>query len=282
LVQGEVGRGFRGLMLGPNDLAQVACLGLGATLGLGELGDRRRSSWWFLPMVVLFSVGGLASGARSGLLGVLCGLGYLLFTGFARGRGFGKARRKQLFGGALALIVVGIALMSTDVGRTQVGRMTETADNVTSGNVEVRPIVWGTYLRSLVRRPLFGVGYGNYATMDEPMTERVVGAHASHMALMEYTITTGVPGTLLFTLALWVAWKGSRARQAGPFRRSAALFLATNWPIFLLSTGATGLAQVSGWSFWAPIIVAGAFLAQPREAEAPDREPASPRLVPVT
>lgn len=279
MVLGAVGTGFRGLMTGPNDLAQVACLGLGATLGLAELGGRGRNSWWFMPMVVLCCVAGLVSGARSGLLGILSGLGYVLAAALFERRGIGQVRRRQLLVGGIGLAVVVVGLLSSEVGRTQIGRMSETAVSATGSQAEVRPIVWGTYLRSVVRRPVFGVGYGNYATIDEPYTVRLVGAHASHMALMEYTITTGLPGTVLFCLALLVAWRGAHAPGAGPFRRSVVLFWAAAWPIFLLSMGAAGLAQVSGWAFWVPIVCAGAFLAAPTPT-LPIRPDPAPQMVP--
>ena len=273
MVLGAVGVGFRGLLSAPNDLAQVACLGLGATLGYAELSRRGRSAWWFFPMVLLCSIAGLASGARSGFVGVFSGLGYLTVSTAFRSKHYSRRQWSQIGVGAVGVVILAAGLAMTDVGRTQILRMTETADNVSANRVEVRQVVWGTYIRSLGRRPIFGVGYGNYATMDERYTQRLVGEHASHAALLEYTVTTGIPGTLLFLLAMWVAIRGAMHSSAGRFRASVIIFWAANWPIFLLSTGATGLAQVSGWAFWAPIIAAGAYWAVPQQQAAPMDRP---------
>ena len=279
-VFGDIAVGYRGMLTGPNDFAQVACLGLGATLALAELKGPGPRPWWFLPMVVICSVAGLMSGARSGLLGVFCGLGYLLFTSILRSERVSRGRRTSLVVGLIGLAVVLIGLWSSQAGRTQLGRMVETADTLRGETVEARPVVWVSYLRSVGRRPMFGIGYGNKATMDDRYAIRMVGLHASHSAILEYTIPTGLPGTVLFILVLVGAWRGSRHPKAGSFGTSVVHFWAAAWPVFLLSTGATGLAQVCGWSFWVPILCGLGFRGLPTGSEAevggPERTPARP------
>ena len=279
-VFGDVAVGYRGLLTGPNDFAQVACLALGATLALAELKGPGPRPWWFLPMVVICSIAGLLSGARSGLLGVFSGLAYLLVTSLLRSERVSRGRRTSLVVGLVGLAVVLVGLWSSQAGRTQLGRMVETADTLRGDAVEARPVVWVSYLQSVGRRPLFGIGYGNKATMDDRHTVRLVGLHASHSALLEYTIPTGLPGTLLFILVIVGAWRGSRHPKAGLFGSSVVHYWAAAWPVFLLSTGATGLAQVCGWSFWVPILCGLGFrglqTGNEAEAETPEGPPARP------
>ncbi len=268
---GQLAASYRGVLDHGNHLGAVACVAAGSALALLQGRTSDRLPRWLLGFLVLCGGAVLASGSRGALLGFSTGLLYF----FLRGGGSGQSlkRYRMVVGSVMAtLLVLGLAF--SDVGRTHLARLTETPETLEAGE-EARTAVWATYLRSFVTRPAFGTGYGASPARADRMVVRSFdeGEHLSHNVFIEYGMTTGVLGLVLFCWVLAGVVQGLRRPSARPFRQSVACFAATIWPAYLLQTTGGSLNELGSWPFWVPLLVARAFVAVDEPEEVSDLAP---------
>lgn len=241
--------GYQGLFFSPNYLGIHACITVGAVLGLAALDGPRRG---FYAVLGLCLVASALCASRAALLGTLLGLGtYTVILP-------GERRRRGLLAGAVLAVFVVLALQ-TDVARTGFERLAGTGDLVDEGK-EPRQIIWAAYARQYVERPVFGVGFQIYGTEGDRAVMRELGrAMTSHSVLIEYGLTTGVPGTLLF---LWIVvgiGRGVRTREGRACLPSLAVFWMATAPSYLFDTMGTAPSQPATWPLLAWVLTARAF-----------------------
>lgn len=136
---------------GPNELgATMACtIPLFLLLGLqGRLGMWR---WLFLGAALLFAFTLATTGSRSGLVGFMAAVGYLVWTS-----------RHRLVLGVAAFVVLSVAyVLLPDQYQTRYSTM---AQSTLDGSSQERLKVWGKGLRMVVDRPITGVGVNAFQT----------------------------------------------------------------------------------------------------------------------
>jgi hypothetical protein len=255
--------GYQGLFFSPNYLGIHACITIGAAMGLVAL-EPERSGRWFVPVVVLCLVSAVICASRAALLGTFLGL--LAYAAHSWGAG----SRRLGFAVVMFALFLGVGLQS-GVGRTGFERLAGTGDLMEAGK-EPRQIIWASYLRRYVERPVFGVGFQVYGTQGDRSVMRELGrSMTSHSIVIEYGLTTGLPGTLLF---LWVLWGAARGLSTPEGRRclpSIGLFWMSTAPSYLFDTMGTAPSQPATWPLLVMLLTARGFSGLPsREASAPD------------
>jgi len=253
--------GYQGLFFSPNYLGIHACITIGAAMGLAAL--EGRTGRWFGPVLLLCLLCSVLCASRAALLGTSLGL-----VSWAA-HSWSDARRRRV---GLAVIVsamfVGVGLQS-GVGRTGFERLAGTGDLMDEGK-EPRQIIWASYLRRYVERPVFGIGFQIYGTQGDRSVLRELGRPmTSHSVLVEYGLTTGVPGTLLF---LWILWGIGRGLATPEGRRclpSIGLFWMATAPSYLFDTMGTAPSQPATWPLLVMVLTARGFAGLPAVEQEP-------------
>jgi len=257
-VLGTEAIGYRGIMIAANHLGAMGCMTAGAAL---VVADRRAGEQprWLLPLLLIAGSSVLASASRGAMIGFSSGMGWYLLRGARRPGAAKLARRLALV--AAVSVLIGIGLTQSNVGKTQIGRFAETPDLVRGGSAP-RTVVWRTYGAAFLERPMTGLGFGVSAVDYDIHARRLVGGEArAHNVLIEYGLTSGVLGLILF---LWLATgivRGLSGPEGRPLLESVALFFAMTWPIYLLQTAGSGMNEIGAWPFWIPLLLARANVA---------------------
>jgi len=244
--------GYQGLFFSPNYLGIHACITIGAAMGLAAL-DAGRTRRWFVPVLLLCLVCSVICASRAALLGTSLGL-----VSYAA-HSWSEARRRRV--GLVVIVLamfVGIGLQS-GVGRTGFERLAGTGELMDEGK-EPRQIIWASYLRRYIERPVFGIGFQIYGTQGDRSVMRELGRPmTSHSVLVEYGLTAGVPGTLLF---LWILWGVGRGLATAEGRRclpSIGLFWMATAPSYLFDTMGTAPSQPATWPLLVIVITSRGF-----------------------
>ena len=155
--------------------------------------------------VALISGGVLISKSRAGLIGFSAATLFALIGGW---RQFG--RRGRL---GLVSLIVGLllgALLISHPARV-VNRLGQTTDDDWGG----RPMIWRLTRELVARYPMTGVGYGAYEgamPLYQPEPRGLMVNHA-HNQYLEIAADTGIPGLVLFVLALLALLRLHARRQ---------------------------------------------------------------------
>lgn len=248
-VFGTAAYGIRGLFFSPNQFGAVACLTLASALGLRLL--RGEDGWTpGLVLLALVMTGiSLATLSRSASLSiVLVFASYFVLSGGWRGR----LSHRSVW---LAILIVGgVAVVQSEYGSNTLGRFTETREHLAGGE-EPRIHIWRSYLRGFGRKPFAGTGYRNKEVGSEYMTRRVTGGTLvePHNALIDYGLTTGVPGLFLFVATLLLGAVG--LVRAPPMLRKAVLQVVIVMSPQYLAQAMTSPGAWGPFVMWVPLIL---------------------------
>ena len=264
-------KGLQGFFNNPNTLGRQACVTIGAAMCII---DRRRDAAiprWFVPLLIPCLIAALGSTSRAALIACISGL-LVFFQLRLRDQGK-RVRPGQVIFALVVLAGLWLGVNRTEVGQTGLSRLTDTSENVSTGE-EGRLLIWGSYLEGYKNHPITGVGFSNLAIADDPLAMRFTDAPKSaHSAPIEYMGTVGIPGTLLFLWLLWCAWRGMRSPQGREFRRNFGLFMSAMWPLYMFQTAGGNPGSGEAWPLWVGLLCAAGFLGVP-----PPVAPRGPRL----
>jgi hypothetical protein len=130
-------------------------------------------------------------------------LALLWFPGWAQSKQQARKRRFMLVGGALLVLVAGLA-----AGGSATHERLEDSDNIF-----YRFQLWGAALRLVAKHPVTGVGFFNFGTamgtvqqgfgsLEREYREIETGV-ASHNTALTVLVEFGMPGFVIFILAFW-------------------------------------------------------------------------------
>jgi O-antigen ligase len=255
---GTAVRGIQGFFNNPNTMGRQACITVAAAMCLIDRRPDKSIPRWFLPLLIPCAIAALGSTSRGALLAFASGL--LVFFQF-RLRDQGKrVRPGQVALVLLVLLGFGLLANRTEVGQTGLSRLSDTGENVSTGE-EGRVVIWKSYLDGYRRHPFTGVGFANLALADDPIALRTTDApRSAHSALIEYAGTTGIPGTLLFLWLASCAWRGMRSAQGRAFGRSFVLFMAGMWPLYMFQTAGGNPGSGESWPLWVGVMCGAGFM----------------------
>lgn len=147
-----------------------------------------------LGMFLLVSAAVALASSRGGFLGLIAGLGFLVWHSKRKARNF-------------ALLFVLVAVPMIIVPRSPLQRLLhpETGDKM---GTETREKAWEAGLKMIEAKPLFGVGLGLF----KPLLGQYSGDpdfhQIAHNSYLEIAAEQGIPALLLF---LWLFWETFRA-----------------------------------------------------------------------
>jgi hypothetical protein len=227
-------------------LAGLPFLCLGASLTSGV----KRVLFCLLSLPVLVVIG--KTGSRMGLIAFAAGLVFAFLVASVR-------QKLMLIVGTTILVVVAVATLPGDI----LQRFTTIfeADNDTAaaqmaiGSTKSRKYLFIRSLEITGQYPIFGVGPGMFAIAegDDAATLGLKGAwHATHNTYTQYSSEIGIPGALLFIIALLRSYAGlNRIRKSDSdetARRVALLtqmsFVTVCVSLAFLSVGYGGIPYI--------------------------------------
>jgi len=175
-----------------NETAAMMALGIPIAWYLALKTRRAPVAWLnlvYLP-VALLVIGLTAS--RSGAIAAIIGLIVvpLTYPYLRRGR---KLIVPVLLGALCVMAYI-------TVPQQNIGRIMETSEEITEGNVSNRAQLWEAGLEVFAEHPLLGVGVGNYGAAIEPLLGYGKPAHNAFIAML---VELGIVGLVLFTLAVF-------------------------------------------------------------------------------
>jgi len=248
---------YRGIFTNANHMAANATLAINAAISLAYLDKRRRGLWLHGVLACCGSVV-LLSGSRAAVLTFGLGLGFYAWLHLSpRWRvptasvGIPETRKGLVPTLAVVLLLAVGLSPAGSVGLQRLGRTDEAVSM--GGGAEERNLIWASYAKGLVTHPVFGTGFMNSGIKADWHTRRQMAnytARAGHSAPVEYGLTTGIPGLLLF---LWMLWGGVRGLMR-PGQKSLAIsaivFWCANAPAYLLYTVGNEPSAPAVWPLW--------------------------------
>lgn len=261
-ILGEATTGARGLFISANHMGAVACLALAAAFARRLL---RRSGGWSVGLVALAglaAVAAVASLSRSAAISLLLAI----LTYFVLGRGGGSSRSFRTLSLLIVIAVVSVALARSEFAARTFDRFTETQHRM-ARRQEVRLHVWRAYSRGYLEKPLTGTGFMYMDVEGGFLARRVTGGAVvgPHSALIEYGLTTGLPGTLLFAAALVVA--AIRLGRAPPPIRAAVIQVVVAMAPQYLAQAMTAPGSWGPFVLWVPLVFCGSLDGTPADEE---------------
>lgn len=247
-----------GLGLGGTTLRDPNFLALYLTSGLPFLGicaylQKGAKRWAFLALMLPVLAGTARTGSRMGL--VIVAVGGLMYFIFASSR-----QRILLVVAGIALGVAAIFFLPQHLKDRFMTIFTTTADTkedkAAIESTEFRKELLIRSLQLTAEHPLLGVGPGMFMEADD-IEAKSQGKtrgywHYSHNSYTELSSETGLPGLILFIMALYTATKGLpsiRKRHPNAKVRAIAMFLQiamimVSIGAFFLSIGYGGIVYV--------------------------------------
>jgi hypothetical protein len=263
---------YRGLFVHANHMAANSLLAINAAISLVYL-DRERMGLWLHGVIACCGTVVLLSGSRAGVLTFVIALGFygwLLVAPRWKRRTLNTGipeTRKGLVPLLAIILLLGVGL--SPAGSIGLQRLSRTDESLGGGG-EDRRLVWASYAKGLVSHPLFGTGFMNSATIDDWHTRRQIDSYAAmsgHSAPVEYGLTTGIPGLLLF---LWMLWGGARGLirpgQKG-LAISAIVFWCSTAPTYLLYTAGNEPSAPAVWPLWILLLTCRSMNGTPIEGQ---------------
>ncbi|HOC30913.1 MAG TPA: O-antigen ligase family protein [Armatimonadota bacterium] len=208
----------------------------GLTLGRGV------SPVWVRVMFALGTLGGtaalFATGSKGAILALLIGLVVCVSV---------LGIRKVFTTGALAVLVLA-AVAWTISGSTLTGRISS-AQTGQAHSSEFRKLTWQATGKMIAAHPVLGTGAGTFGTSFGPYATAGWTA-AAHNAFLQTAAETGIPGLILFVIALGSAFIGMfRAVRSGV---SDVLPMAA---VGGLTASAAHNMVDFGWTVWGPAAI---------------------------
>ena len=147
-----------------------------------------------IGMLILVSAAIALASSRGGFLGLVAGLGYLVWTS-----------RRRLRNTAVLFVLLAVPMFI--VPRSPLKRLLhpQVADQL---GAKTRQEAWAAGLRMIRAKPLTGIGLGLYKPLLGTYSNNPNFHQIAHNSYLEYAAELGVPALLLF---LWLLWDTFRA-----------------------------------------------------------------------
>jgi O-antigen ligase len=147
-----------------------------------------------IGMFILVSAAIALASSRGGFLGLVAGLGYLVWTS-----------RRRLLNAAVLFVLLAVPMFI--VPRSPLKRLLHpvSADQL---GAKTRQEAWAAGLRMIRAKPLTGIGLGLYKPLLGTYSNDPNFHQIAHNSYLEYAAELGVPVLLLF---LWLLWDTFRA-----------------------------------------------------------------------
>lgn len=179
--------------LNPNWFAIGSSFAIPVAWGLA-LRARKPILFWLnalFPAFVVFAV--VISASRGGLITLLVALTVIPLS-LSR---FGFVRRVLVFG-ILAMVTVSTAVLAPRIFtglEANLERLQGTLDEIETGTLTGRTVIWDAGLEAFFDSPVVGNGYASFSAAVEPRLGRGRGAHNAYLSV---AVGTGIIGLLLF------------------------------------------------------------------------------------
>lgn len=210
-------------------------------LALAAQGGRWR--WPFSAAVLLGATHLWLTQSRAGWLGAALGGGLLLLAPSSRRRGGWAQPLLGRLALAGLLLAVGMGLAIPSLGPTSVARLGSILDPGEAG-ARVRLLIWRGALDLAARRPILGVGLGNFEfaypevrSVEEWRLSRRQVVDDAHNEYLHAAAETGLLGLAALLWLLARAARSARDLLRAPARRDEALPLIAGLAALLLYAG---------------------------------------------
>ena len=170
----------------PNDIALTLAVGVPIAWYLGTKGSRL-NRYFYRSYVLLAFMAAILTASRGGFLALCVALSSLLFVG---GR-LNRVKRVILF----AVIVVGMAGLVSLAPTAGVNRLRTTSQELQTGTLSSRILIWRAGLRLFTAFPLLGVGAGAFRTSVVSEFGQEAVAHNTYLGILT---ELGIVGGFVF------------------------------------------------------------------------------------
>ena len=230
----------------PNSVGTIFSLGLLALLGLAYGRDDLDRRIRFLLWVCFggIAVGLVATGARSAMIGLLCGIVLLVAR---RGN---IAQKVQVgFIGLLMIAALVWASYANEAVRIRWERAILQGDQ--SGREAIHPEAWNMF----TEKPFFGWGpVSNYVELGARFGRPKMDTHNLYLWILT---ETGLLGSVPFFIGLWLCWRAAWRARYGTERSLPIALMAS---LLLLNMAGTQLFSKKFWFVLAYSLASESFL----------------------
>lgn len=205
VASSEDGRAFVGEAFDPNESASLFLVTLPFCVFLIN-----RIKWGRIPGMVLavaLILGIARTGSRGGLVGLaVLGLWYIYRA---------RPGRRVVYAFVVPVVgVIGLAAASDQVSE-RLASLTNPAEDYNFTSREGRKQVWTRGVGYMLRRPILGVGIGNFGVAEGVISGKVdegfgIKYSAAHNSFVQIGAELGVLGLIAFVAMLWTAARGCR------------------------------------------------------------------------
>lgn len=199
----------------PNDLGVTLALGIPIAWHVAD-----RATWhWrviFRAYILVAAVAIAMTASRGAFLtSVVAMLGPLF-----------SMRHSRMMNRIAAAVLAGmlILLVATFVPEAALQRIASTGDELRSGTLTHRTLIWQAGLRAFQERPLLGYGSGTYAVAAGEVVGRNWVAHNTFISVL---VELGIVGLMIWLLSLTIYAWGIRRLSGG--MRTTAYVLLCSW-----------------------------------------------------
>jgi len=208
----------------------------------------------FIPVLAAFS----RTGSRMGLLALAAGMLFFLVFASTSQRAF------IILGGMVALVLAVTMLPQKITERfTTLFHPSSKASEEAAASAEARKAMFWRSIQITLEHPLVGVGPGEFmdAEAKEDMALGKRGMwHYTHNAYTELSSETGIPGMMIFLIAMWRSYKGlSSYRSRFPNLQVRRAALAVQMCVLIAAIGAFFLSIAYSGILYAVMGIAAAF-----------------------
>ena len=184
---------YTGIDDNPNSLATFIGIAIAIAWYLAMQYRGHKRQWLYLAYVpiCLMALGLLAS--RGGMF-----VGVIAFSFIPLTYGYLSTVRKVV----ITLLIVSVSVVGISaIPQSNIDRLSETADEITEGNVSNRKQIWEAGLQAFREQPIIGIGIGSFSTAVEQV--RGVG-RPPHSVYIGTLVELGFIGLVLLLLVITV------------------------------------------------------------------------------
>lgn len=205
----KLGRPYISESLDPNESAALFVAAFPFAMMLAHQ-RRALRRWLGLPIALLLALAIVRTGSRGGVLGLVVVAGVLIYRA--------QSRRRWLYIIAIGACAGAIALAGDQSSLSRVRTLLAPKSDYNYTSSEGRLQIWGRGIQYMLKRPLLGVGLGNFETAEGVLSEKAkqrsgVLYTAPHNAFIQVGAELGVIGLVAFVVAVFSAARGSRRIQ---------------------------------------------------------------------
>lgn len=206
----------------------------------GVILRRMAYAWWIRTLFAFGTLAGtaalFATGSKGAILALLIGLVVCVA---------GLGLRRSVTTGTLAVVILAVMAFGIS-GSTLTGRIS-TAQTGQAHSSEFRKLTWQATGKMIAAHPVTGTGAGTFGTSFGPYATAGWTA-AAHNAFLQTAAETGIPGLILFVLALGSVFFSLVRSLRGGVDGALPLVAAVGG---LTASAAHNMVDF-GWTIWGP------------------------------